>query len=446
MESQSKKRASRTLTFSPNLSKPTMASDSNAFKAVASEQSSEGQKVSTPTLWGPSTATISDAGENDWDFFERDSKSQKAKATTQGSFGSMTASIKEATITQPAQPKTGQPTSSKIAPPMFTFHATSPSEKKSETHIQNSGEEEANNHAWEAPIPRRKKSTFRPEVVTSYRQLFNGTDTGSFYNDRTVLLQPYNRLTYFVQTVFEKVEFQRYAWLFAQYEDRWYSMPSPTALARMRRDGLEKLKPIADPKPVAMRVPRVVAGDGLYLEDYGEEEVAKTGWGCCKLLHPDDEDGIDGEDGLDKSRNGSDNESDGESLATSEHTGVKAERPENRKEFGKWACEKCFRKNKQLYDEIGWIYLSVVRTDQQTAGAESEGDGSSMYMVRKSGSRERVAAQAFYDAGARGWDTVFFCGMRADVEMLGWKGKVQKFENCIQYVLAKEEGVLRIFT
>jgi len=39
-------------------------------------------------------------------------------------------------------------------------------------------------------------------------------------------------------------------------------------------------------------------------------------------------------------------------------------------------------------------------------------------MLRKSGTQEQAAAQAFYDARALGLSTVFCCAMHADVELL----------------------------
>lgn len=61
------------------------------------------------------------------------------------------------------------------------------------------------------------------------------------------------------------------------------------------------------------------------------------------------------------------------------------------------------------------MYLSVVQTFQENY---SRGIGCPVYKVVRTGSRRAAAAQAFFDAGAHGWSTVFVCALpvRSSIE------------------------------
>ena len=282
---------------------------------------------------------------------------------------------------------------------------------------------------------------YRPKPVTSYREIFNISDGENFCYDQSVLLQPFNRVVYMTQTSMNGEDFHRYAWLLAQSEENWYAMPSAATLARMRTSGLEKRKPIANPRPTGASIPIIVANDSLYLESDGEEHVEKEGWGDCTLLHPDDplkinEENCEGSDVRSTSE-------DGATIYETRHGVDDTNEKRNRKV---WRCEKCYRKNLQLHEDIGWVYFTVIRADTQGSGEEQRGNGVGMFMFRKSSTREQAASRAFYDAGALGYSTVFCCAVRADVQLLGWRGKVKVVINCVHRVLAPEaEGVLRVY-
>lgn len=61
------------------------------------------------------------------------------------------------------------------------------------------------------------------------------------------------------------------------------------------------------------------------------------------------------------------------------------------------------------------MYLSVVQTYQENYNC---GIGCPIYKVVRTGSRRAAAAQAFFDAGAHGWSTVFVCALpvRSSIE------------------------------
>ena len=61
-------------------------------------------------------------------------------------------------------------------------------------------------------------------------------------------------------------------------------------------------------------------------------------------------------------------------------------------------------------------------------GGTTAAPGTPIYKVVKSGSRDAAATQAFYDAGANGWSTLFTCAVRSDVD----------------WAIAAEEGFRRV--
>lgn len=295
-----------------------------------------------------------------------------------------------------------------------------------------------NQESLPRPAISRQDLPFRPQVCTSYRNFFNGSDDddANFFYDKFFLLQPFNRLVVGVQTTFEKEEFRRWAWLLGQREEKWYTMPSAGTLSRMRASGIEKRAPVKNPQPACLKTPRIVAGDSLYLDLYGDEQVERC-CGECHMLHPDDICGSEKEERGEDENSNSDND-----LGEEENTSNDSN-PRSHEDV--WDCIKCYEKYKQLHDDVGWVYLSVVRTERQMGSDENRGDGTGMFMLRKNSSRELAAAQAFYDAGALGWSTLFVCAIRADADLFEWSGKVERVINYVQRVLVLENGILRVF-
>jgi hypothetical protein len=298
----------------------------------------------------------------------------------------------------------------------------------------------------------RPKPIFRPEIINSYRELFNVSGEDQFCYDKIVALAPFFRLVHIVQATYEKEDFYRWAWLLAQSEERWYEMPSAGSIAKMRTSGLKKRSPVARARPLTMAFPSIIAGDPLILDEYGEERVEFNGWGDCALLHPgDDADESDDEDN--KSTNNGSNNSDKGDVAGEDSENGENESALGNSTFGnrsqkdcpKWGCRKCYHKGLELHKEVGWIYLSVVKTDKQTPDYDNDSAGTSLFMLRKNGSRDGMAAQAFHDAAAMGWSTVFCCAMRAEADLLEWDGKLNRVLNYVHKVLAKDDTGLRVF-
>jgi hypothetical protein len=187
----------------------------------------------------------------------------------------------------------------------------------------------------------------------------------------------------------------------------------------------------------------IVAGDLFDLEEYDFEGVVEARSDDCSLLHPHDMSGIDGKkgengEGSEKRKNCVDSEDGKDSQIGKE--------PKNVEQEGEGdVCQKCYEKNLELHKDIGWVYLSVVRTDTRSSFDRPEGNGMGMFMLRKHSSRHQAASRAFYDAGVFGWSTVFCCAIRADVNLQNWKGRVKCVRFCPHRVLVPEEGVLRVF-
>ena len=255
-------------------------------------------------------------------------------------------------------------------------------------------------------LPPPPPSPFRPKEASSYRDLFRDAYDDDYNYDKFVVLPPFNKIVYVSDHSFGKEDFYRYAWLLAQSEERWYTMPAVSVLAEMRRSGLKELSPMENPRPSNMKSPHIATGTVLTLCGI-EEGVDECGWGECYFLHPDDMSG-----------------------------------PEDK--MDSWNCERCYRKRLELYESVGWVYLTVVRTDMLRPDAQQTGNGMGMFMLRRSASREQAAARAFHDAGTRGLSTVFGCAIRADQELVGWKGRLKTFCHHAHSVLIREEGVLRV--
>jgi hypothetical protein len=272
------------------------------------------------------------------------------------------------------------------------------------------------------PIP-------QPRLITSYNDLFNRKydDDRYFLYDKYVTLFPGNRRAYITNASFTVHDFHKYAWLLAQSEERWYTMPTVSELAEMKKWGLKELTPMEDPKPAALDTPCIMASEVFTLLGDIVENVEENIWGDCETLHPDNP------------------VTPSETLSLSSSASSSPPSEEKRVPFNvrnKWACPICYDKRRALDRDIGWVYLSVVRTEARGPGSP-QGNGTGMFMLKRHGNREGAAATAFCDAGTRGWSTVFACAIRSDVQLLGWKGKVLSTTS-VEDVLILKEGVLTV--
>jgi hypothetical protein len=211
-------------------------------------------------------------------------------------------------------------------------------------------------------------------------------------------------------------------------------MPTAGELAEMRKDGLKELQPIEEPKPAGLDTPCIVISEALTL-DVLEEGPSRDGWGDCESLHPDNIATPEESLSLASGKGGRSERS----FGTNSQEEERLDRPGM-----KWACQLCYDVRNRLFDEIGWAYLSVVRTEVQGVRS-SQGNGMGMFMLKRHGSREAAAATAFCVAGARGWSTVFSCAMRADVQLLGWEGEWRQTNRIEKLLVANQEGVLTVW-
>ena len=296
------------------------------------------------------------------------------------------------------------------------------------------------------PPPRRRVvSNFRLArlpIIETYEGLFPRKDDDDSYclYDRYVLLLPFNKRCYVTNASFTIHDLHKYSWLLAQSEERWYTMPTTSELVEIRKSGLRELDPIEEPKPAGLDTPCLVIGEAFTLFADLEESVERDTWGDCGKLHPthpvtpsttlslassSDKGSEDGKDDKEDKTEKDDTE---EVPSTGRN---------------KWACPLCYEERNKLLQEVGWVYLSVVRAEVQGVRS-SQGNGMGMFMLKKHGSREAAVATAFSDAGVRGWSTVFSCAVRADVHLLGWKGEMRRVTQIEDLLLDRQE-VLTVF-
>lgn len=393
----------------------------------------------------PRVNSICNDIEDGWEALERDAKAEKLEEKTH-SVAMNTSKLPPRPIQLPTMP----PSSDNTTSPSLEGNTTPPpsqSTKKPEPETK-STDDTSSRPPKHRTVERNRVQPFRPTTFTSYRDLFF-TFEDDYFHDSCVLLQPFNRLVYVTETTPSTGDFYRYAWLLAQSEERWYSMPSTSKLARMRKSGLEHLSPIENPRPASLAIPMIVASDVLNLQDCEFDEVIKLRSDNCNLLHPDDMSNVDGEDdgnggnGLDTKRGDKENYVKDAKIGKDDEVG---EDPKNIDlvDKDKKICERCYEKTVQIHNDVGWVYLSVVRTDMQHSSDRWVGNGIGMFMLRRHSCREQAVAQAFYDAGALGWSTLFCCAIRADVDLQDWKGRVKGVRYFPQHVLVPEEGVLRV--
>lgn len=83
-----------------------------------------------------------------------------------------------------------------------------------------------------------------------------------------------------------------------------------------------------------------------------------------------------------------------------------------------YPCTACFCEGRLPRSECQELmYLSVLQAFQRDIFNPAS-VGTPLYKVVRTGSRQAAAAQAFYDAGAMGWSTVFVCAVPATASVL----------------------------
>ncbi|KAL4783920.1 hypothetical protein BJX76DRAFT_357481 [Aspergillus varians] len=233
----------------------------------------------------------------------------------------------------------------------------------------------------------------RLPYVSSHTELFPSPP----HPDRYVLLTPYNREAYITTHPASQFDFAHWLPLLALgAPETWYAFSSiPAIIPHGFPSAAERpattLKPLPDPRPVGLRIPRIAA---------------------TAALHPDPEAKSEPERLHDEQGSGETNPTPTPPLAK--------QAPEN-----------------LLYISIqqtltghassgprGSRWYSPDRTEGLPDLAGGSVTGQNIYRVVRCGSREEAAAQAFYLAGGSRWSTVFTCvvlggvgngGMRCDV-------------------------------
>ncbi|KAJ9620467.1 hypothetical protein H2203_007673 [Taxawa tesnikishii (nom. ined.)] len=271
----------------------------------------------------------------------------------------------------------------------------------------------------------RSRSRNRLPTAHSHEDILPEDDECGFM-DKLVLLRPFSRKVYVSYHYPSATDFSSHLWLlrFAQPE-RWYSWPSASQLRvlddwsllrrsitttapdgfgaqKMPQQGVHEALPLVErAQPQTLAYPRINAGRALVFSD----QVAP--WcECEQRLTPTPTPGANGA-------------CVGPSECLDPRCGCRMP--------GKgYPCAECREERRlPLSDERALTYYSVVQSYQGHAPYRGDvfvvpapGDdkgieaGLPIYKVVRTGSRQAAAAQAFYDAGANGWSTVFVCAVR----------------------------------
>lgn len=250
--------------------------------------------------------------------------------------------------------------------------------------------------------------------VYSSRQLLppapaNAARTQYYADDKVVYLPTFQRRAYVTSHSASSQEFWRYFELIKHAaEGKWYTLPDDETLAMM--NGLERaglpvgrhLPVVSDPQPIKSDIPWVHGTSALQYPQTiksvpCKDSAAHFGRGNQCRTTPTME---------------------AETDDLSPHHGACDE-------DGLLQCRKCARSKQKMLKHTELVYVSIVHSTQgagnpprmpMSFGDKIKPEGTDIYKIHKLGGRDAAATQAFYDAGANGWSTVFACAFRADVD------------------------------
>ncbi|KAK5009256.1 hypothetical protein LTR28_001936 [Elasticomyces elasticus] len=286
-----------------------------------------------------------------------------------------------------------------FSPIIFTDSKTA-KEKKPFNDRQNLGE------SWRSSSPPRpcrrqsfSRSRSRSSSIVSHRRLDyvleevntssdliriysddSDEDAEDFETDAVVLLKPFNQKAYTTRFEASSIDFKQYEWLIKYAQPgRWYSWIGAEDLAQLskweRNPACHEMLPVTRfvtplerVKPTRLEVPRIDIGRALSTSTVPHDGCLCGEW---RKKH----------DGKDCADYAGDKSLTYYSVLESKHGAPSShhERP------------------LPMYE---WVNENRPR---------DVSSGEPIFKVVKSSSRKAAAAQAFYDAGANGWSTVFVC-------------------------------------
>lgn len=225
-------------------------------------------------------------------------------------------------------------------------------------------------------------------------------DGESFEEDLLAVIEPYDRKVYVSYHDFTSVDFNQYLFLLQYAQpDHWYFLPSPETASAVREISSHNqiisdlvaqkiakiMAPLHHANPQTCKFPRINTGRALRTRD-----DMSPGCKCEQRLEP----------------------------SPVEPVACSSTRCEAKLGGSHYPCSSCVSSARLPRSEITQlVYLSVVQSFQSGAGFDPDA-GRPIYKVVKTGSRQAAAAQAFFDAGASGWSTVFACAMPASVSLM----------------------------
>ncbi|KAL2864314.1 uncharacterized protein BJX67DRAFT_383789 [Aspergillus lucknowensis] len=251
------------------------------------------------------------------------------------------------------------------------------------------------------------------ELVSSYNDLFPAIEsTGDptpALQDRFVILDPFNREAYIATHPASPFDFSYWLPLLSQGSpDTWYSISTPEATISasvsrvLSAPPRPSFRPLSDPRPVGLKVPRLSASTPLRPSTltHVKADAGTTQQPRATLIYLSIQQSITG---YDTSRN------------------------------GRW--------------------VSPGR-DRLPDLAGRSATGQNIYRVVRTGSREEAAAQAFYHAGGNRWSTIFTCvvvggkgglsGRAVALDADGYE-RVASLEDLIESDGVGQDGKIKVF-
>jgi hypothetical protein len=251
------------------------------------------------------------------------------------------------------------------------------------------------------------ETLFRPEEqVSTPAALIPVIYSGKTFsrNSRVVRIEPFKRNVLVTQHRSQVADFQEYKWILKHGSTEfWYDKPQRAFFRQTKAvEGssfeVPDLSPLFEARPVSLETPKL--------------------WASRAFTTPRDNDVYN---------------------CTAGHTTDSGNTN---------TCHQCSMEKSEALKDTPLLYCLVLTTFQASNpfvhGAHF--NGRQIYKIVKCGSREAAATEAFFAAGANGWNVAFSCVMRLGEDFEERFGKVTPVEEL--WMLAEEEedkNVVRVF-
>ncbi|KAF2877651.1 hypothetical protein BDV95DRAFT_154345 [Massariosphaeria phaeospora] len=210
---------------------------------------------------------------------------------------------------------------------------------------------------------------------------------------KVIRIAPFKRNVFTTPHRAQPGDFAEYRWIIQNADTEvWYEKPGRSGVRHMNTVGDKDLPLLQNPRPVSLETPRV--------------------WLSPVFTTPTDDDIYDCVAG--------------HSLED-DYTGP---------------CHSCTDEKSEALDATPLVYYLVLSTCQASEpfihGAHF--NGKQIYKLIKCGSREAVAAEAFFAAGVNGWNIVFSCVMRMGETFEERRGNLSRVDELWQLAETEEDA------